>query len=75
MANFVEYISKEGERWDTVCVKAYGEITQSLMDGLVFGNPNVSLLPIIPTGTRLKIPMVEEGEVQIDTNLLPPWKR
>lgn len=72
---FVEYITKDSERWDSVCVKAYGTISEELMDGLVSSNTNVSLLPIIPTGTRMKIPVVESGEVQLATDLLPPWKR
>lgn len=75
MANFSEYITKQDERWDTVCFKAYGNISQELLDGLVFNNPTVSLLPIIPTGTRMKILVVEQGEVQLDSDLLPPWKR
>lgn len=75
MSNFSEYITKQDERWDTICFKAYGVISQELMDGLVFNNPNVSLLPIIATGTRLKVPVLEPGEVQLDSDLLPPWKR
>lgn len=71
----VEYITKQDERWDTICFKAYGVISEELMDGLVNGNPNISLLPIVPTGTRMKIPVVEFGEVQLDSDLLPPWKR
>jgi len=73
MASFVEYITKEGERWDTVASKAYGDATN--INGIIEANPSASILPILPIGTRLKIPVIEQGEVQLDSDLLPPWKR
>lgn len=73
MASFVEYITKEGERWDTIAFKAYGD--PSRVNELIEANPSASILPILPLGTRLKIPVIEQGEVQLDSDLLPPWKR
>jgi phage tail protein X len=73
MASFVEYITKEGERWDTVAFKAYGDAAN--VNGIIEANPSVSILPILPIGTRLKIPVIEQGEAQLDSDLLPPWKR
>lgn len=73
MASFVEYITKESERWDTIAFKAYGDTGR--LNELIEANPAASVLPILTLGTRLKIPVVEQGEVQLDSDLLPPWKR
>jgi phage tail protein X len=73
MSSFVEYIVKEGERWDTVAYKAYGD--SSMVSVIIENNPNVAINPILQTGTRLLIPVLEKSEIEINSELLPPWKR
>jgi len=73
MSNFVEYISKQGDRWDIIAMKAYGDA--SLINGLIESNASVVISPIIPLGTRIIVPILESGDIQIDSELLPPWKR
>ena len=75
MSSFVEYIVKEGERWDTVAYKAYGVINKDTVSAIVENNKNVPLFPILQTGTRLLIPVLEKSEIEINSELLPPWKR
>tara|TARA_R110000782_G_scaffold252478_1_gene340304 strand:- start:262 stop:483 length:222 start_codon:yes stop_codon:yes gene_type:complete len=73
MANFVEYVTKQGDRWDTIAFKAYGDA--SLINGIIEANTSIIISPILQAGTRVIVPILESGEVQIDSELLPPWKR
>lgn len=73
MADFVEYIVKQGDRWDTIAFKSYGDAT--LFNGIIEANTATVISPILEAGTRLIIPILEIAEIQIDSELLPPWKR
>jgi nucleoid-associated protein YgaU len=73
MADFVEYIVKQGDRWDTIAFKAYGDPT--LFNGIIEANTATVISPILESGARLIIPILEVAEIQIDSELLPPWKR
>lgn len=73
MSNFVEYVTKQGDRWDTIAFKAYGDA--SLVNGLIESNPTIVISAILEAGTRVIVPILESGEIQIDSELLPPWKR
>lgn len=68
-----EYVVKQGDRWDTVAQKAYGDST--LISGIIEANPAVVVSAVLEPGVRLIIPILEEGEIIIDSELLPPWKR
>lgn len=70
---FTEYIVKEGDRWDTVAFKAYGDA--SLVNTIVEANVSTTVSPVLIAGSRLKIPILEPGEAKLDSELLPPWKR
>lgn len=70
---FVEYIVKEGDRWDTVAFKAYGDAT--LVNGIIEANVATVVSPVLVAGSRLIIPILEQSEIQLDSELLPPWKR
>lgn len=70
MAN-TTYTTKQGERWDTVAYKAYGDAMR--INELIQANPNVPITDEIPANTVLNIPII--AEPTLDANLLPPWKR
>ncbi len=67
-----EYITMKGDRWDTVAYKAYGDATR--MTEIIEANPDVPTTPVIETGTRLNIPIIETDS-EVDVSLLPPWKQ
>jgi len=71
MADFVEYITNQGERWDTVAYKAYGDAM--LFPKIAEANRGIPLDVVFVDGISLKVPVLDK--VSIDTNLLPPWKR
>lgn len=73
MSKFVEYVVKEGDRWDMIAFKAYGDAT--LFNGIIEANTATVISPVLKAGTRIIIPILEQGEIQIDSELLPPWKR
>ncbi len=70
---FVEYITKEGDRWDTIAFKAYGNA--ELINGIIEANLSVVVSPVLVPGTRIIIPIIEQGDIQLDSELQPPWKR
>jgi len=70
---FTEYVVKQGDRWDTIAFKAYGDA--SLIEGIIEANLSVVISPVLEVGTRLVIPILEDGDIQLDSELLPPWKR
>jgi phage tail protein X len=71
--DIAEYVVKQGDRWDTVALKAYGDA--SLVNVIIEANPSVVISAVLDTGVRLIIPILEEGDIKIDSELLPPWKR
>lgn len=73
MANFTEYLTTQGDRWDTVAFKAYGVAT--MVQPIIEANREVYLTEIIPAGVRLLIPIIEVAETEANSDLLPPWKR
>lgn len=68
-----QYIVKEGDKWDTVAFKAYGDSTR--VSGIIEANPSVPITAVLIAGTPLVVPILEDGEILIDSELLPPWKR
>lgn len=71
MANTI-YTCPEPMRWDQIAYQAYGDVGQ--IDLLIRANTGLAADPILPTGTKVLIPVVDDTEVE-DTSLLPPWKR
>lgn len=67
------YIVIEGERWDTVAQKAYGDA--SLYRGIIEANPDVPVSPTLIGGTVLIIPVLAFTDVKTNKELLPPWKQ
>lgn len=67
----VLYITKRGDRWDTIAYAAYGNINK--MQTIIEANKGVSLTPVFEDGVQLNIPVLEQEN--IDELNLPPWKR
>lgn len=69
-AEFYEYITTEGERWDTIAYKFYGDAAQ--YEPIVVSNPYVPLTPILPAGIKLQIPVIASTN-ELNVEGLPPW--
>lgn len=70
MKEFYEYITKEGDRWDLIAYQFYGDAT--MYEPIIVANPEVPIIPILPSGIKLRIPIIEIKETIEE---LPPWKK
>jgi hypothetical protein len=68
-----QYIVKEGMRWDTVSYLAYG--SSSFIQELIEANPIVPITPRLLAGTVLDVPVLDDGLIKTNKELLPPWKQ
>lgn len=70
MNQYIEYITKEGDRWDLIAYDFYGDAT--MYEPIIVANPDVPIYPVLPSGIKLKIPVIE---IKDTIEELPPWKR
>jgi phage tail protein X len=73
MIETVTYKTQQGDRWDTIAYKAYGD--PKLFNGIMQHNSNLPAYDVFPGGVEVLVPIIEESENAIDKNLLPPWKQ
>ena len=73
MPDFIQYTTKDGERWCDVSQVCYGKA--SLMNVVLEDNPGIPLYDILPAGTILNIRIIDRVDVQTNLELLPPWKQ
>lgn len=72
MSQFVEYIAKKGDRFDTVAFKAYAETDK--LGLIIAANRHIGIVEgDIPEGTVVRVPVLEQ--LPTPEISLPPWKR
>lgn len=69
---YTEYITIQGDRWDSIAYKAYGDATT--FAPIADANPHIPMQDTFEGGVRLLIPILENEETTV-IDLLPPWKR
>lgn len=69
----IEYLVKDGDRWDSVAFKAYGDATR--VAEIIEANKATIISAVLVAGTKIIVPILEDGDIIIDSELLPPWKR
>lgn len=69
-AIFLEHITTEGERWDSLAWRYYADPMG--FGRIILANPHVAVTSILPGGLRLAIPVIEDSET---TQELAPWLR
>lgn len=72
IAEVLKHPTSDGDRWDLLAWKYYGDATR--YEEIIAANPEVPILPILPAGIMLVIPVIEDDE-PTDTQDLPPWKQ
>jgi phage tail protein X len=71
-SGYIEHITNDGDRWDSLAWKYYGD--PHAYEGIILANPNVPIIPILPAGVRLLIPMMDSSTVTSAPPAgLPPW--
>lgn len=69
---YIEHVTREGERWDQLAWEYYGDPYD--YERIILANPTIPIIPVLPSGVILLIPIIEDAE-EIPAVELPPWKR
>jgi len=70
MAAYLTYLTVEGDTWDAIAYRYYGNAYR--YPPLIAANPNVPITPVLPAGVKLTIPVLPR---EPDVQNLPPWLR
>lgn len=71
MTEYYSYITKDNDRWDLIAYKFYNDATR--YEPIINANPDVDITPILKSGLKLKIPVLDKSEtIKFE---LPPWKK
>ena len=73
MIQSVNYTVKQGERWDALAWKFYGSV--KAMNILIEANPSIPLSTVLPAGTQVVVPILDNTSDSVISKNLPPWKR
>ncbi len=63
----------DGERWDQVANRAYGDAT--LMRMIIDANPTVGITDKLEGGTILVVPVINGQPATTNSSDVAPWKR
>ncbi|APV88232.1 tail protein X [Salmonella enterica] len=72
MSGWLEHITTEGERWDNLAFRYYGD--PMAYERIIVANPHIAIMPVLASGLRLQIPVISATLVH-DVNEVPPWLR
>lgn len=70
MTEYLPMLTLEGDRWDLIAYRAYGDVAKQ--DLIIAANPELAITPMLPAGVTVRVPVLAETTSQIQT--LPPWK-
>lgn len=71
MTEYYSYITKDNDRWDLIANKFYKNPLN--YEPIIKANPDVFITPVLKSGIKLKIPILDESEtIKFE---LPPWKK
>jgi phage tail protein X len=71
MTTYLEYTTMEGDRWDLIAWRCYGDPYAYVE--IVAVNRHVPIVPVLDGGLTIYVPLREPA--QLDITKLPPWKR
>lgn len=71
----IEHITTQGDRWDTLAWRYYGN--PYAYSVIIEANPDLDISTVLPSGVRVLIPVLTVSTAQAVTSndSLPPWKR
>jgi len=70
MMAYLTHTTIEGETWDAIAWRYYGNAYR--YPPIIAANPHVPITPVLPAGIVLAIPVLPR---EADTRTLPPWMR
>lgn len=68
---YIEHITKDGDRWDQLAWRYYGDALD--YERIIVANPEVAITAALPSGLKLRIPVIEDSAVV--SAGMPPWKK
>lgn len=71
MAEFIEVITTDGDRWDLIAYRCYGNALA--FERIIAANPDIPIRPVLPAGLRILVPVIDAPSSLAAS--LPPWKR
>lgn len=69
MIQYRTHVTREFERWDNIAWHYYRDVSK--MGLLIEANPHAPIIPCLPAGLVLRIPLIRAENTTQD---LPPWK-
>lgn len=73
MSTHLEIRTRDGDRWDLLAYRYYGDPYR--YEPIIAANPHVPISPVLASGLLLAIPVLEATTDSQDVERLPPWKR
>jgi phage tail protein X len=70
MTDYLPYLTREGDRWDLIAYRLYGDVGRQ--DLIIAANPELAITPMLPAGVTLRVPILPDDTPPPET--LPPWK-
>ncbi|EDT8749050.1 hypothetical protein QG54_003448 [Salmonella enterica subsp. enterica] len=67
-ALYIEHITTDGERWDQIAYRYYGDPFGYAR--IIMANPHIAVTPVLDAGQRLAIPVIDTEQTAQE---LPPW--
>lgn len=67
-ALYIEHITTDGERWDQIAYRYYGDPFGYAR--IIMANPHIAVTPVLDAGQRLAIPVIDTEQT---TQELAPW--
>ncbi|HBC0336796.1 TPA: tail protein X [Salmonella enterica subsp. enterica serovar Napoli] len=67
-ALYIEHITTDGERWDQIAYRYYGDPFGYAR--IIMANPHIAVTPVLDAGQRLAIPVIDTEQTSQE---LPPW--
>lgn len=71
MADFQRYNTTQGDRWDLIATRAYGDVSKQ--KELIEANPDIPIVASFQDAVTIILPIIPETSTQ--NSLLPPWLR
>jgi phage tail protein X len=69
-SGYIEHLTAEGDRWDLLAWHYYGDATR--YEEIILANPALPIIPILPAGVKVLIPVADDPAPAVDAGL-PPW--
>lgn len=73
MTTYLSYTTQEGDRWDRLAYRFYGDPFR--YEPMIVANPHVPIVPVLPSGLTLAVPVLAKSDSTPSVESLPPWKR